>query len=70
MKSDADPLWFTQVVTTDPEDTEIVALGRYLTGILSGTPSFTSLPDSKTYQELYMVHRCSSVDLLPKEIVD
>jgi hypothetical protein len=56
-ESNVDSLRPTHVVTAGHEDTEIVTLttsGRYLNGTLSGTPSFTRLPNSKTYQEIYM----------------
>ncbi|EON67719.1 hypothetical protein W97_06862 [Coniosporium apollinis CBS 100218] len=55
---EADLLQPTHVVTTGPKDTKIVtytASQGYLTGTLSGTPSYTHLPGSRTYQEVYMV---------------
>ncbi|TKA49859.1 hypothetical protein B0A49_13135 [Cryomyces minteri] len=57
-ESDGGTLRPKHVVTTGLEDTKIItftASGQYMTGTLSGTPSFTRLPNSKTYQEVYMV---------------
>ncbi|KAI9772500.1 MAG: peptide-N4-(N-acetyl-beta- glucosaminyl)asparagine amidase [Geoglossum simile] len=48
----------THVITTGPRDTEIIAYtasGGLMTGTLYGTPSYTRLPKSKTFQEVYTV---------------
>jgi hypothetical protein len=56
--SAANPLRPTHVITTGPRDTEIItytASGGLMTGTLYGTPSYTRLPNSKTFQEVYTV---------------
>jgi hypothetical protein len=54
----ANPLRPTHVITTGPRDTEIItytASGGLMTGTLYGTPSYTRLPNSKTFQKVYTV---------------
>lgn len=47
------------VIPTASRDTEIItytASGGLMTGTLYGTPSYTRLPNSKTFQKVYTVH--------------
>ena len=57
-RSAANSLQPTHVIQMGPSDTEIIsytASGGLMTGTLYGTPSYTRLPNSKTFQEVYTV---------------
>jgi hypothetical protein len=57
-ESAANLLQPTHVITTGPRDTEIItytASDGLMNGTLYGTPSYTRLPNSKTFQKVYTV---------------
>jgi hypothetical protein len=57
-KTATNPLRPTHVIKTGPRDAEIItytASGGLMTGTLHGTPSYTRLENSKTFQKVYTV---------------